>query len=147
MVLVLPDAGMFAAVEGRAALSRPAELLAGAMRRYVWLNLPRFDFKAKLDANALLAQLGMVDAFIPDVADFSALDGTRDLLIKKVVHSAAISLDENGTEAAAATAVVVGPPSLPSESIVFDRPFLFLIIDKATQSVIFMGRVLDPSQS
>lgn len=146
MVLVLPDAGRFAAVESRAPLSRPAELLAGATQRYVRLSVPRFDFKTKLDANALLSQLGMVNAFIPDVADFSAIDGTRELLIKQVVHSAAISLDENGTEAAAATAVV-GAPSLPSESIAFDRPFLFLITDKETGSVIFMGRVLDPSQS
>lgn len=145
MVLVLPDAGNFAAVEQSPALSTPGELLVGATERYVWLSLPRFKFKTKLLANELLAQLGMIDAFSSERADFSAINGERDILISQVIHDATIAVDEKGTEATAATAVVM-TPSVPTESITFDRPFIFLIVDKATQSVLFMGRVLDPAE-
>lgn len=96
----------------------------------------------------LPANLGTPEAFDASLADFSAITGdSRRLMIERVLHQADIAVDEKGTEAAAATAVVIGTPSVPESSIVFDRPFLFLIVDQATQSVLFVGRVLDPTQS
>lgn len=146
MILMLPDAGQFSNVERLPALVRPTELLVGATQRSVWLSMPRFRVATALSANELLSNLGMRDAFSSGVADFSLITGSRDLLISGVVHQAAIAVDEKGTEASAATAGVAVPDSLPADNITFDRPFLFLITDVATQSVLFLGRVMDPTQ-
>lgn len=74
------------------------------------------------------------------------MDGRRDLLIQDVLHKAFVSVDEEGTEAAAATAVVVGVTSMPpSVTMVVDAPFIFLIRDRVSGTVLFLGRVLDPS--
>jgi len=75
------------------------------------------------------------------------MDGTRNLYITDVVHKAFVEVDEAGTEAAAATAVVVGATSAPTEPVEFtiDRPFVFLIRDIQTGSVLFLGRVLNPA--
>ncbi len=83
-------------------------------------------------------------AFVPGAADFSGMDGSRELFIHDVVHKAFISVDEKGTEAAAATAVVVGPPSVPP-SVTVDRPFLILVRDIPTGTVLFLGRVVNPA--
>ncbi len=87
-------------------------------------------------------------AFQPDQADFSGMDGSKNLYISDVLHKAFISLDENGTEAAAATAVVVGVTSMPAEpvNLTIDRPFLFAIQDKPTGEILFLGRVVDPAK-
>ena len=89
--------------------------------------------------------LGMPVAFGPE-ADFSGMDGGRSLFIKDVVHKAFVSVDEAGTEAAAATAVIVGVTSIPAEpiNVEIDRPFIFLIRDIETGTILFVGRVLDP---
>lgn len=107
--------------------------------------MPKFDFETNLAAEELLAQLGMADAFDPVLADFSGIDGTGDLVISKVVHKAAINVDEKGAEASAATAIVFAPPSGPNETITIDRPFLFAIRDLGTGLVAFVGRVMDPT--
>jgi serpin B len=89
--------------------------------------------------------MGMVDAFDSNLADFSGFDGRpRFLYVQDVRHKAFIAVDENGTEAAAATAVVVGIESVPPP-VVIDRPFILLIRDIPTNTVLFLGRVLDPS--
>jgi hypothetical protein len=91
----------------------------------------------------------MTDAFDLDRADFSGMDGNRDLYIGSVLHKAFVSVDENGTEAAAATAVIMELTSaLPGEPIVFtvDRPFIFLIRDSRTGGILFVGRVMAPEQ-
>jgi serpin B len=79
-------------------------------------------------------------------ADFSGINGTGGLAISDVIHQAFVALDEKGTEAAAATAVVVGPPSIPpiEVEVNLDRPFLFLIRDVPTGAVLFLGRLADP---
>jgi serpin B len=89
----------------------------------------------------------MKAAFDPATADFSGMDGTRDLYITDVIHKAFVEVDESGTEAAAATAVIVGTTSVPADPIkvTIDRPFLFLIRDIETGTVLFLGRVMDPS--
>ncbi len=111
----------------------------------VQLYLPKFTFDAPLALRPILEELGMTDAFEDTLADFSAIDGKRDLVITDVLHKGFVGIDENGTEAAAATAVVIGPTSVPEQAtMVVDRPFLFFIKDKPTGAILFVGRVVDP---
>jgi serpin B len=112
----------------------------------VRLALPKFKFAAKLDLKETLIAMGMNDAFDDKAADFSGMTGKPDLFISFAVHKAFIAVDEEGTEAAAATAVGMalrGPPPKPLPFNV-DRPFVFLIRDNRTGSILFLGRVLDP---
>lgn len=84
----------------------------------------------------------MIDAFQGGVADFSGMDGTRALFVQDVIHQAFVAVDEKGTEAAAATAVIVGRTSVP-EQVTFtaDRSFIFVIRDNPTGAVLFLGQV------
>jgi len=88
----------------------------------------------------------MVEAFDPATADFSGMTDTAPLYIQEVVHQAFVAVDERGTEAAAATAVVAGTTSAPPRAtLTVDRPFIFAILDRTTGATLFVGRVLDPS--
>ena len=95
----------------------------------------------------------MIDAFDKDKADFTGIANPKDprerLYIAKVVHKAFVKVDEKGTEAAAATAVVMagggGAPSRPALEFTADHPFLFLVVEKASGLVLFVGRVADPT--
>jgi serpin B len=111
----------------------------------VELYLPKFKFDSPLGLKSILKELGMTDAFDDAAADFSGIDGKRDLVITDVLHKGFVGIDENGTEAAAATAVVIGPTSIPEQAtMVVDRPFVFFIKDNATGAILFVGRVVDP---
>ncbi len=92
----------------------------------------------------VLKNLGMTDPF-GAAADLSGIDGTRDLVITDVVHKGFVAIDETGTEAAAATAVIIGDTSAPlPQTLHVDRPFLILIRDISTGAILFIGRVVDP---
>jgi serpin B len=110
----------------------------------VTLTLPKFELRSKVGLVEPLEALGMVDAF--GEADFSGMDGTKSLFIQDVLHEAFVKVDEAGTEAAAATAVVVGRTSAPIEqaTLVVDRPFVVFIRDRATGAVVFAGQIVDP---
>jgi serpin B len=113
----------------------------------VQLTLPKFEYESgSIMLGQILAEMGMPAAF-SDEADFSGMDGTRNLQIADVVHKAFVSVDEAGTEAAAATAVVMELTSVPQPPVdlTFDRPFIFFIRDRETGAVLFVGRVVDPS--
>lgn len=114
------------------------------------LYLPRFKFDARyaLQEEKYLPALGMVDAFQERLADFSGLTGRKELFISGVFHKAFIDVNESGTEAAAATAVVIGLKSALPPTTVFraDRPFMFLIRHKPTGAILFLGRVANPAQ-
>ena len=110
----------------------------------VWL--PRFSMTKSKEMSDLLKELGMKSAFDPYIADFSGINSTEGLYISDVFHKAFINVNETGTEAAAATSIVVGITAigiLPEFRA--DHPFLFFIIDKHTGSILFMGRVADPT--
>ena len=108
--------------------------------------MPRFEFESSFGLKKALTALGMDVAFT-ESADFSGMTGKRDLLIQDVLHKAFVSLDEAGTEAAAATAVIVGTTSVPLPAeFKADRPFIFLIRDIPTGSTIFVGRMLNPAK-
>jgi serpin B len=108
------------------------------------LELPKFSFKTRVDLGPVLSGMGMTDAFLPTKADLSGIDGAHDLYVSKVVQEATVEVDEQGTVASAATGGSAGADSL--DELAVDRPFLFLIRDTITGSVLFMGRVEDPRQ-
>ncbi len=147
MAVVLPEAGPPAALAPRLARGL-APLLTGATRQSVALSLPKFRQRAGFGLIPVLQQLGVQDAFTR-AADFSAITSAARLFIGAVVHQAYIDVDEQGTEAAAATAVAMRPMALrrgpePVRMIV-DRPFLFAISDTATGLPLFLGQVTRPA--
>ena len=146
MDIVLPKTHL-AAVE-RELSSLPA-WLASLRSTHVDVTLPRWKSTSALSLGDPLEALGMKDAFHFPAADFSGIDGTRELYIGLVVHQADIAVDEQGTEAAAATAVMMRAGGMPSRDkpVVFraDHAFLYVIRDTTTNAVLFMGRLADPS--
>ncbi len=121
--------------------------LAQARRQKVKVFLPKFKLTAQFSLARTLAEMGMSDAFSP-TADFSGMDGARDLFISAVLHKAFVEVNEEGTEAAAATGTVMRMLAVrPQPTLVFraDHPFVFLIRDTRSGSILFLGRVLDPS--
>ena len=114
----------------------------------VVLSLPKFSFTTHVELGPVLAGMGITDAFNPTLANFSEMDGAMDLSVHSVVHEALVEVDEQGTVAAAATAVstcsICASVSEP-EMIRIDQPFLFLIRDTRTGSILFMGHVTNPA--
>jgi len=112
------------------------------------LYMPKFKYESSFSLKEALAAMGMADAFTGE-ADLSGMDGKRDLFVSAVIHKALVRVDEEGTEAAAATAVVIAmtaaPPGEPLV-VTVDRPFIFLIRDVKTGAVLFIGRVMDPRE-
>ena len=149
MVIVLPRAGAFAEVESGLTAERISGLLSTAKGADVKLTMPRFTFTVPYTLGDTLQAMGMKLAF--GAADFSGMTGGPDLYISEVRHKAFVSVDEEGTEAAAATDVEMkaGSAYMPSEPMEFtaDRPFIFLIRDIQSGTILFMGRVVDPTVS
>jgi serpin B len=112
----------------------------------VQVSLPRFELSFPFRLDDTLKALGMPDAF-SDKADFSGMDGSKDLFVGAVLHKAFVAVNEQGTEAAAATAVVMMMKAVAFPAIVFraDHPFVFLIRDNSTGSILFIGRVVNPA--
>jgi serpin B len=148
MTILLPDAGQLDAFEADLNADRANELLAGLDYGEVALSMPRFELDTSLGLSDALVALGMPGAF-GEGADFSGMTGSRDLFISDVVHKAFVAVDEAGTEAAAATAVVMAESAAPQPDepieIVVDRPFVLLIRDLDTGAILFMGRIVDLS--
>ncbi len=124
---------------------RLAAIIQTLELRSVALTLPCFKIESSIDLHDPLARLGMPLA-LSDAADFSGINGRGGLSLSTVVHQAFVDVDEAGTEAAAATTVgfTTTAAHLPAE-VHFDRPYLFLIRDSATGTILFLGRVDDPS--
>ncbi|XP_058234840.1 leukocyte elastase inhibitor-like isoform X2 [Hemibagrus wyckioides] len=112
----------------------------------VQVSLPRFKLEETYDMNTLLISMGMVDAFDPNKCDFSRMSPNDDLVLSKVVHKSFVEVNEEGTEAAAATAAVMMMrcAMLPPERFNADHPFLFFIQHKPTRSILFCGRYSSP---
>jgi serpin B len=115
----------------------------------VKVAMPKFKMTYRTYLASILTSMGMKNAFDPDKANFSGMTGRKDLHISSVVHEAYVDVNEEGTEAAAATGVTMRVTSVqPRRTPVFraDHPFLFMIRDRKTNSVLFWGRVMDPSE-
>lgn len=144
MVLMLPDVGEFEAFERKLDARTLFGVFESLGRADGDLRLPRFEFAFDTKLSEPLAELGMPTAFTPD-ADFSGMvEGDGGPWIDEVYHEAYVSVDEKGTEAAASTAALM-LESKPPESfdLTFDRPFLYCIRDRPTDTVLFLGRVTD----
>jgi len=120
----------------------------GLQTRLVTVDLPKFKMTSEFSLGNLLDSMGMSLAF-SDKADFSRMSTQEQLFISAVIHKAFVDVDEEGTEAAAATAVAMGATAVlraPEEPVEFraDHPFVFLIRDNRTQSILFLGRLLNP---
>jgi len=147
MDVLIPDEGTFSEFESTLDAQKLNEILrnmqpSGGMQ----LSLPKFSFSTDFDLKERLSAMGMPDAFDPARADFSGMTGGRDLYIDTVLHKAFVAADEKGTEAAAATAVIMMPTSamLPDITLTIDRPFMFAIRDLPSGQILFVGRVLNP---
>ena len=143
MVIMLP-------AEGTTPLELAATLTADDLRPQfgafeLQLTMPKFEFETDAPLKAALQSLGMVEAFT-DSADLSGITDATNLFVQDALHKSFIALDENGTEAAAATALIVGLTSAPPPAeFTADRPFLFWIEHSSTGEMLFLGQVTDPS--
>jgi len=146
MVILLPEMGQFEAFEDSLDSDYVDSILSGVDYGQVALTMPKFEFESEFGLVDTLYNMGMPAAFSAQ-ADFSGMNGTRDLAITDILHKAFVSVDEAGTEAAAATAVIIGETAMPGEpvEVTVDRPFVFLIRDIKTDSILFIGRVMNPS--
>ena len=145
MVILLPAADGFEEFSSELDVKQVAAVLQDITTdKLVRLTMPRFKYVSGFRLAETLGSLGMADAFT-GAADFSGMDGSHSLFIDEVFHKAFISVDENGTEAAAGTAVTMRKSA--DCTVVADHPFIFLIRDIETGAILFMGRVMDPSES
>ncbi len=150
MTILLPDEGRFGEFEDGLEASLVDSIIGEIAVRNVDLKMPRFEFESKFLLAEAFKGMGMSNPFGPATADFSGMDGKSCLAgddsclyIRDIVHKAFVSVDEKGTEAAAATAVVMQLESAPLDpvSVTVDRPFIFLIRDRETKTILFVGRV------
>lgn len=146
MVILAPTAGQFEAFEDTLDSDRFSSIVAALERTNVTLRMPTFEFSSDFQLSEALQEMGMSAPFSPEEADFSGIDGTERLFIRDVLHKGFVSVDETGTEAAAATAVVIEEESVPAEPIevTLDNPFIFAIRDVESGTILFVGRVLNP---
>jgi serpin B len=145
MVIILPADGQFEVFEEGLQADEVSDIISGLQLTEVVLTMPQFEFDSEFSLKDTLAEMGMPVAFSTG-ADFSGMTGGRDLYISEVLHKAFVSVDEAGTEAAAATAVpmeLTAVPDTPVE-VTIDRPFIFLIRDIETGAILFVGRVMNP---
>jgi serpin B len=147
MVIFLPQEGSFEAFEQALDLEQVNTIIDALRYREVALTMPRFEFDSDFNLRPSLESMGMPVAFSGD-ADFSGMTGGKDLLIDGVIQKAFVSVAETGTEAAAVSAVIMAPTSMPEPPVEFNanRPFIFLIRDIETGTILFLGRVLDPAE-
>jgi serpin B len=113
------------------------------------IYLPKFEFDTKYFMKQTLISMGIDSAFFYGKADFSKMDGTKELIIHDVIHQAYVGVDEEGTEAAGATAVIIGIESIALDETIFmaNRPFIFIIQENKTENILFIGRVSNPTKS
>ncbi|HEX4084441.1 MAG TPA: serpin family protein [Chthoniobacteraceae bacterium] len=144
MIILLPDQD-----DGLPALEKQlADIPLGKpfARTRVNVTIPRFRLTQRFELGPVLISMGMRDAFAN--ADFSGMDGRKDLQISNVIHKACVDVNEEGTEAAAATAVTMRALAMqmpqPPKVFTADHPFIFVIRDEKNGAILFMGRVADP---
>ena len=146
MVILLPEAGQFEAFEEGLQAQQVDAIINDLQDTRVTLTMPQFEFDSEFSLKDTLAGMGMPIAFSGD-ADFSGMTGNQELSISDVVHKAFVAVDEAGTEAAAATSVIIKLTAVPEPpvEVTIDRPFIFLIRDIETGAILFIGRVMNPA--
>ncbi len=150
MLVLLPREGKFDEFEASLTSEKLAQIIEELEYEEVILKFPKFECEPELiDLIPVFSQMGMTDAFIFRTADFSGMDGVPLwIYLHFAKHKAFIRVDEQGTEAAAVTAIGGGGGGygdVPETEFIVNRPFIFFIRDRVTGTIIFMGRILDPS--
>ena len=147
MTILLPDKGRSMEFEDSIDTALVGHIFQDLELQQVLLTMPKFEFQSQFRLSETLEKMGMPNAFDSRTSDFSGMDGrsclARDdpcLFIRDVIHKAFVSVDEEGTEAAAATGVIIVLESTPIR-VTVDRPFIFLIRDRATDTILFLGRM------
>ena len=147
MAAIMPSAN-FAGFESQLTAAELEQILSDlqSSSARVDLSMPKFQSESRFGLADVLIELGMPNAFDAEKADFSGMTGKPDLMIGSVLHQATIEVNEEGTEAAAATAVVMEVTSMPGEiyTISLDKPFIYVIYETTTNTIVFMGRVVNP---
>jgi len=145
MLIIMPETGSFTSFEKSLDNELVEQIIGELETKQVVLSMPKFEFRSKLDLKQILPAMGMPLAFSA-AADFSGMTGNRDLFIAEVLHEAFVSVDEAGTEAAAASAVIMKlTAAQETVNMSVDHPFIFLIRDIKTGTILFVGRVLNPT--
>jgi serpin B len=147
MIIFLPkEVGGIGDFEEMLTAEKLSGWLAELGKREVIVSIPKFKRTSQFGLADVLGSMGMGDAFSPAKADFSGMTGERELFISAVVHKAYVDVNEEGTEAAAATGVAMKLTSVAPKAVVFsaDHPFLFLIRDNRSGSILFIGRLMNP---
>lgn len=151
MVILMNETGEFGDFENTLKAPAVKALIDDLKNTRIALTMPRFEFESGFLLGRTLARMGMEEPF-RDTADFSGMSSQEALRIAEVIHKAFVSVDEAATEAAAATAVIMVPVSMPTEppepiiTVTLDRPFVFLIRDIKTGAILFIGRVINPGK-
>lgn len=147
MTLLVPDEGKFEEVEAELDGAMFEEMISNLAPADVTLRMPKFEYESSFMLSDTLAGMGMPNAFDADLADFSGMTDQQALYIGNVIHKAFVAVDEEGTEAAAATAVIMEAATaiMPANLLVIDRPFIYFIRDVESGQILFIGRVLNPN--
>ena len=147
MIFVLPKENDISIAESKINAENLSAWRSNFIEDDIIVKIPKFKFEKKYGLNNIMRDMGIIDAFEPDIADFSGMDGTKWLFISDALHQSYIEVNEEGTEAAAATAIVMEATYIPEYTeFVADHPFLFLIQHKETGAILFMGKAMDPSE-
>jgi len=148
MVILTNTTGKFSDFEKTLTFPTVKAILDELSYTRIALTIPKFEFESQFGLKETLRAMGMVVPFEPGKADFTGIATLENLQIDDVIHKAFVSVDEAGTEAAAATAVIVGTTSMPAEpvAVTLDQPFIFLIRDIQTGAILFIGRVMNPTK-
>ena len=143
MVVLLPARGQFEDFASSLTADRVADILEHLSTKMVQVYMPRFEFRSSFELSSALQALGMKDAFILRRANFRGMTLDRAIFLGDLYHQTLVSVDENGTYAVAATAGDMVAPDVPIVRL--NRPFIFLIRDIETNTILFIGQVVDPS--
>jgi len=147
MLIILPKENDLENIEESITPEKLSEWKNILKKQRVDIFIPKFKFETKYFMVDTLKKMGMVSAFNAPPADFSGMDGTKNLKIQNVIHQAFVEVNEEGTETAAATAVIVGRESVQITPVFrADHPFIFIIQQKDTGNILFLGRVSDPTK-
>lgn len=146
MTLLVPDEGRFEEIESKMDSAMFVGMLSSLAPADVTLRMPKFEYESAFSLADILTGMGMQNAFDADLADFSGMTDQQALYISNVIHKAFVAVDEEGTEAAAATAVTMEGVTamMPNNLLVIDRPFIYFIRDVESGQILFIGRVLNP---
>jgi len=150
MLILLPKKNNLTIVENSLSIKKISEWQGLLRKEKINLSLPKFKFEKEYSLKDALVEMGMTSAFTHSKADFSGMTGRKDLYIDKILHKAFVEVNEEGTEAAAATAVLMvqGLASGQNTIKVFkaDHPFIFIIQETKSGNILFAGRVNDPTK-